>query len=182
MKHAIVFLLLIAVCLSVHATAAIDFSSWKEVEIDDSITNNSSTTVYTVMVPPDTTYFSNDTPSGPATIFVNQSDPSLVYAIYIFDNPFGKKLTTDTATSFLHDFMTGADIVPSNESKPIELSDGIVEYGSMGEKAAGVYVLSTDEKVTILSGLYATMDDAMAGIEKLAMVAGTVKTTPIEKA
>lgn len=74
-----------------YAAAEFDFTGWEEVEIDDSVTNNSSTTVYTVMVPLGTTHFSNDTPSGHTTAIVNGSEKAAAYGLYIFDNPFWKE-------------------------------------------------------------------------------------------
>ena len=173
-KVLFVVLMMVGMAVCMHGAAEINFTGWESVEIDDSLVNNTSTSVYTVMVPPGTTYFSNDTSAGPTTVLVNESDSNSVYGIYVFDNPYGKKLTTDTATIFLDAFMSGAEIIPVEGIKPVEVSDGLVLYGFQGEKAAGVYVLSNDKKVTVLSGFYPTIDAAAAGVENLVMIAGTI--------
>ncbi|PKL60267.1 MAG: hypothetical protein CVV33_03565 [Methanomicrobiales archaeon HGW-Methanomicrobiales-4] len=164
-----------------HGAAAVDFTGWEKVEIDDSLVNSSLTTVYSVMVPPGTQYTTNDTESGPMTILTNETDKNLVYAIYVIDNPLGEKFTNETAKLFIDNFMIGANITPLEGLDPVVISDGLVLYGTQGENAAGVYILSNNEKVTILTGMYRTMDDANTGIENLAMIAGTIDITPTEK-
>ena len=179
MNIVLVFILMVVAGIGLHAAAEVDYSGWEKVEINDSLMNSSSTTLYTIMVTPGTTHFSNDTSSGPTTVFKNDGENKSAYGVYIFDNPSGKNLTADVATSFLNDFMAGAGITPVEGSKPAEISDGIFEYGFQGEKVAVVYVLSTNEKVSIVSGFFSTMDDASAGIEKLAMTAASIRFSPV---
>lgn len=180
-KGIILILLMVVMAICMHGAAEVDFTGWENVEIDDSLVNSSATTVYTVMVPQGTTYVSNDTESGPMTILTNETNKNQIYAIYVMDNPLGKKLTNETAKFFLDNFMFGANITPLVGLDPVVISDGLVLYGTQGENAAGVYVLSNDEKVTVLTGMYPTMDDANAGIENLAMIAGTITITPSKK-
>lgn len=180
-KGIIVILLMAMMAICMHGAAEVDFSGWEKVEIDDSLVNNSTTTVYTVMVPPGTIHAINDTESGPMTILTNESNKNQIYAIYVMDNTLGKKLSNETARLFLDNFMIGANITPLVGLDPVILSDGIVMYGTQGENAAGVYIISTDEKVTVLTGMYQTMDDANAGIENLAMIASTIDITPSDK-
>lgn len=171
-------ILLVTIAVVIGGASAIDFTGWKQVEINESLTNSSSTTVYTVMVPPGTTQTTQDSNFGPTTILANETAKNSSYAIYVMDNPTGQKLTNETAKFFLDNFMIGAGITPlANE--PIVLSDGIAMYGTQGNNTAGVYVLSTDQKVSIIVGFYGTMDDAIAGVENLAMIAGTIEIKPV---
>lgn len=177
MKRGVLTLLLVFMVLGTGVMAAIDFTGWKQVTVDESSVNSSSTTVYTVMIPPGTTETTKDSGVGPTTFINNDAGALPTYAIYVMDNPIRQKLSTGNAKDFLDNFMIGAGITPL-AADPVVVSDGVVMYGTMDDKTAGVYVLSTDEKVSIIVGFYKSMDDAVAGIESLAMIAGTVSITP----
>lgn len=160
------------------AVSALDFTNWKDISVDESLVNNSSTTVYTVMSPPGFTNKTIDSPVGPVTTFVNETDPNAVITIWVMDNPIQQMLNDKNSKDFLDKFMLGANITPVPNTEPQYLeTGGIVDYGTSGEEAAGVYVLSTDAKVMIVSGFYKTADDAVAGVENLAMIAGTIQMT-----
>ncbi len=175
----VVTIMLIFVMIGITGVMAeIDFTGWKKIEVDESLVNASSTTTYSVMIPPGITEATQDSGVGPATILTNISDPTTSYAIYVMDNPFGKQLSTGTAKLFLNSFMEGAGITPL-EQDPVTVSDGVMMYGNKGDSAAGIYLFSTDQKITITSGFYKTMNDASAGVENLAMIAGTITINPV---
>lgn len=181
MKKIVVFLTLGLLLMVGSVAAAIDFTDWKQIEIDESQTNSSSTTVFTVMMPPGYTFSTVDTSSGPITTFVDESDPISLISISIIDNPIHQQLNDANSEEYLDNFMIGANITPSTTSEPIYLNDGgIVNYGTSGEDVAGVYVLSTDEKVIQVAGFYKTAEQATEGVENLAMIAGTIQITPEE--
>lgn len=177
MKRGLLVLLVVLMVLGTGAMAAIDFTGWKQVTVDESSINSSSSTVYTVMIPPGTTEKTKDSSIGPTTFITNNTGSLPTYAIYVMDNPIRQKLSTGNAKDFLDNFMVGAGITPL-AADPIVVSDGVVMYGTMENNTAGVYVLSTDEKVSIIVGFYSSMGDATAGIDNLAMIAGTVSITP----
>ena len=131
------------------------------------------------MVPPGLTHTSKDSDVGPMTILTNNTEKGSVFAVYVLDNPEKKKLTNETARLYLDNFMQGAGISTLPGVEPAILSDGIMMYGTSGDQTAGVYVLSTDEKVTILTGMYPTMDNATADVENLAMIAATITISPV---
>jgi hypothetical protein len=159
--------------------SAIDFTNWKEITVDESLVNKSSTTVFTVMAPPGYTNLTIDSPVGPMTTFVNETDPNATLAIYVIDNPIKQQLSEKNSNEYLDNFMLGANITPIPDTEPLALDNGVVDYGTSGENIAGVYVLSTDAKVMIVLGYYTTQDAAKAGIENLAMVAGTIKVAEV---
>ncbi len=175
-KLPMVMLLFLIIGIS-GAMAEIDFTGWQKVEVDESLINASSTTVYTVMIPPGMIQNSTDSPVGPMTFVTNETDSTTTFNIYVMDNPTGEMLTNETAKQFLDSFMEGAQITPL-AGDPAIISDGLITYGTQGDNAVGIYLLSTDEKVSIITGFYKNMDEATAGIENLAMIAGTITITP----
>lgn len=174
MNRLLLIFTLTSLILVIGLASALDFSDWEKIDIDDSSINTSSTTQYSVMIPPGITYTGVDSYIGPTTVMTMNDDKNLTYTITIIDNPVDEQLSNETAIEFLDSFMMGANLTPLAGLEPIILSDGIAMYGTQGENAAGVYILSNDEKVTILTGYYQTMDAAVAGIENLAMIAGTI--------
>nr|WP_319537694.1 hypothetical protein [uncultured Methanospirillum sp.] len=178
MNKVLTIMLLVFMIGITGAMADIDFTGWKKIEVNESQVNASSTTTYSVMIPPGITEATQDSGVGPATILTNTTDPSTSYAIYVMDNPFGKQLSNETAKLFLNSFMEGAGITPL-EQDPVTVSDGVMMYGTKGDTTAGIYVFSTDQKVSITSGFYKTMDDASAGVQNLAMIAGTIIINPV---
>lgn len=156
--------------------SAIDFTDWKQTSVDESAFNSSSTVNFTVMVPPGYKVETVDSPIGPVTSFLNESDSSATTSIVIINNPIGQKLNDKNSKKYLDGFMQGAKITPIPGTEPQYLEDGgIVDYGTSGDGAGGVYILSTDEKVIIVSGFYKTIDDATAGATNLALIAATVE-------
>ena len=181
MKKFIVFLTLGLLLMIGTVAAAIDFTDWQQVEIDESLTNSSSTTVFTVMMPPGYTSSTVDASVGPITTFVNESDSGSLITIIVIDNPIKQQLNDSNSKEYLDNFMLGANITPSTTSEPIYLDDGgILDYGTSGEDVAGVYVLSTDEKVMLVIGFYKSAELATADVENLAMIAGTIQITSEE--
>lgn len=161
--------------LSVSIVSAIDFTNWKQIEVNESQINSTSDTVFTVMMPPGTTNNTMDSPIGPVTSFVNQTDPNSIVAITVLKNQVGQKLDDKNSKFFLDNYMLGANLTPINGTEPKYLNDGgILDYGTNGNEVDGVYILSTDEKVMIVTGMYKDMDSATAGVENLALIAGTI--------
>ena len=156
--------------------SAIDFTGWKQITVDESLVNKSSNTTFTVMIPPGNTNLTMDAPIGPVTNILNETDKNSVISIWIMDNPINQQLNDKNSKMYLDSFMLGANVTPLQGTEPIYLDDGgIVEYGTSGDEASGVYILSTDEKVILVVGSYKTMDNASAGIENLQMIAGTIQ-------
>jgi hypothetical protein len=163
------------VLLLVPGVLAIEFTDWKQVEVNESDINITSDTFFTVMVPPGYIYNTMDAPIGPVTSFVNASNPNSLITVMIIDNPIGQKLNDKNSKTYLENFLTGANIIPANGVDPQYLNDGgIMTYGTRGDDVAGVYILSTDEKVMIVTGFYSTTEEATAGVEKLALIAATI--------
>jgi hypothetical protein len=156
--------------------SAIDFTDWKQITVDENLVNSSSDTIFTVMLPPGYVESTMDAPFGTLTSFVNETNPNLVITVGVIDNPIGQQLNDKNSKNYLDNFMLGANITPEPGVEPQYLeSGGIVDYGTFENMVAGVFITSTDEKVIITSGFYPTKDDASAGVETLAMVAGTVQ-------
>ncbi|MDD1730157.1 MAG: hypothetical protein LUQ50_13945 [Methanospirillum sp.] len=163
------------IILSASVVSAIDFTGWKQIEVNESLINSTSSTNYTVMVPPGYTNNTIDSPIGVVTSFVNQTDPNSLISIIVIDNEIGEKLNDKNSKLYLDNFMLGANISPINGTEPNYLSDGgIVDYGTSGDEIDGIYILSTDEKVMIVTGMYNNIDSATAGVENLALIAGTI--------
>jgi len=174
--HIMVILGIIALVVS--AVSAIDFTNWKQIEVNENLINSSSDTSFTVMVPPGHTNNTIDSQIGPVTSFVNESNPNSTIAIVVINNPIGQKLNDKNSKLYLDNFMLGANITPVKGTEPQYLKDGgIVDYGISGDEFGGVYILSTDEKVMIVSGFYKTVEDATAGTENLAIIAATINIT-----
>jgi hypothetical protein len=156
--------------------SAVDFSGWKEITVDESLVNSSSNTTFTVMLPPGHTNQTIDAPIGPVTSFLNETNKDSIITIVVMDNPIGQKLNDKNSKMYLDNFMLGANVTPIADTEPKFLDDGgIMDYGTNGDETAGVYILSTDEKVIVVTGFYKNMDDASSGIENLAMIAGTIE-------
>lgn len=168
-------LLGILAILCCHASA-IDFTNWKEITVDEQLVNSSSDTIFTVMLPPGYVNTTMDAPFGAVTAFVNETDPNSTISVIVIENPIGQQLNDKNSKDYLDNFLLGANVTPLEGTEPQYLeSGGIVDYGTSDNLVAGVYITSTDEKVIITTGFYSSMDNAIAGVEALAMVAGTVQ-------
>ena len=173
MKSLIILGMMVTLICAVSAT--IDFTNWKEVKVDESLTNKTSTTVYTVMVPPGYTNVSVDSPSGPYVMLGNETDVNATILVVVSDNPVGQQLSEKNSNGYLDSIMRSANITPIEGSEPISLENGVVDYGTIGENFAGVYLLSNDTKLMVTIGFYKDNAAATAGIENLAMVANTIQ-------
>ncbi len=176
MKRSFGFVLLCLIAILCSNAAAIDFTDWKQITIDENAVNSSSDTVFTVMSPPGYVYATNDSPIGAVTSFTNETNPESVITIIVIENPIGQQLNDTNSEAYLDNFMLGAGITPEPGTEPQYLeSGGIVDYGTSDNMVAGVYITSTDEKVIITSGFYPTKEDAATGVETLALVAATIE-------
>lgn len=173
MKKCLLILIVVLLMMGKGVVADIDFIGWKQVDIDESSVNSSSTTVYSVMIPAKTTTTTIDSNIGPTTIIKKGSESRPSYEIYILDNPKGKKLSESDAKDYLNNFMRGVNIMPFTID-PIVVSDNVVQYGSIGDNIVGIYILSTDQKISFIIGIYETMEIATSDIANIAMIAGSI--------
>ena len=158
---------------------AFDFTGWKQIQVDEILINQTSGTSYTVMIPPGFTNKTEDSIAGPMTTIVNASDPHSLLSIVVADNPAGAKFNDTYAKVYLDNFMSGANMTPIEGYEPEYIDEGcIMNYGSHGDEVGGAYIRSTDEKVIIVSGFYKTINDAIAGSQNFALVAGTIELIP----
>jgi hypothetical protein len=175
MKKTNVIFLLILVFMVMAVVSAVDLYDWKQITVDNSVVNNSSDVSFTVMMPPGNTNKTVDTPVGPITNFVNKTDSSVI-TIVIIPNPLGKQLNNDNYKDCIDNLMKSLNVTPIEGQEPKFLEDGsMVDYVMRGNETIGVYVLSTDEKISIVSGFRRSLDDAVAGTENLGKIAGTIQ-------
>ena len=170
-------ILLCSICAILCCTAsAVDFSGWKQIEVDESLVNSSSVTVFSVMLPPGYSNQTIDAPTGAVTNFINETNPNTIISIMVIENTINEQLNDNNSKDLMDSFMTRAGITPLEGTEPLYLEDGgIVEYGTTDSLIAGVYISSTDENVILTTGFYNTQDDAIAGMENLALVASTIE-------
>jgi hypothetical protein len=168
----------ILVILTITTVSASDITGGKSITVDESKFNTSSNTIYTVMLPPGFVNLTKDDPIGPITTFTNETDANSVITIVVIDNPTKQQFNDKNSKDFLNNFMIGGNATPISGSEPTYLQNGgIINYGTNGDETVGVYVLSTDEKVIIVTGLYKNLDDALAGSENLGTIAGSIQIT-----
>jgi len=156
--------------------SAIDYSGWKEVTVNETPMNHSSNTVYSMKIPPGNSILIENTNIGPLTNVFNKNNPGSRISIVVSNNPTGKKLDSTASRQFLDKFMLGAKISLIYGDQPQFLSNGgVMVYGTSGDKTLGIYILSTDKKIIIVTGFYDSMQDAKAGVETLGMLAGSIQ-------
>jgi len=172
---------LVAVMMIVLPVSAVDYSGWNDVTINESPVNSSSTTIFSMKIPPGHSVSIEDTIIGPLTNVFSKTNPNSRISLVISDNPTGKPLDAAATRQYLDKFMLGAKISLMYGSEPQALSNGgLMVYGTSGSKTLGIYIMSTDKKVIIITGFYNSIQDATSGVETLAMLAGSMQmVTPI---
>jgi hypothetical protein len=162
--------------LLIYPVSAIDYTSWKEVTVNEAPMNSSSNTIYSMRIPPGNSVLLKDTIIGPITDVFNKNNPGSRITIVIRDNQAGKQFDTGASRQYLDKFMLGAKISQVYGSEPQVLSNGgVMAYGASGDKVLGIYIMSTDRKVIIVTGYYKSIQDAKNGVETLGMLAGSIQ-------
>jgi|GEM_PF-2834916 len=162
--------------LFITPVSAIDYSAWKDVTVNETPMNHTSSTVYSMKIPPGNSILIEDTNVGPLTNVFNKNNPGSHISIVISNNPAGHKLDSAASRQFLDKFMLGAKISLIYGDQPQYLSNGgVMVYGTSGDKTLGIYVMSTDKKIIIVTGFYDSLQDAKAGVETLGMLAGSIQ-------
>ncbi|PWR74385.1 hypothetical protein DK846_04345 [Methanospirillum lacunae] len=178
-----ILVLLCAVFLLICPVLAIDYTGWKEVSVNEAPINSTSSTVYSLKIPPGNSIRMDDTPIGPITNVFNPSDSRSRVSIVISNNQAGHILDPAASRQYLDKFMLGAKISQIYGDQPQFLNNGgVMVYGTSGDKTLGIYIMSTDKKVITVTGFYKSLQDAKAGVDILGMIAGSIQMAiPISK-
>jgi len=171
-----ILVLLGVLLLFISPVSAIDYSTWKDVTVNETPINHSSNTVFSLKIPPGDSILIEDTDIGPLTNVFNKNNPDPHISIVISDNPNGQKLDSTASRIYLDKFMLGAKISLIYGDQPQYMSNGgVMVYGTSGDKTLGIYVMSTDEKIITVTGFYNSLQDAKADVETLGMLAGSIQ-------
>lgn len=174
MKKYLFALIILVLMFSVSCVAVTDHSDWIKIQVQESTVNSSSNVSYSVMAPPDYKETLSDSSSGVITFLSNESKPDSMISIAVMENPTGDILSVNSSGSLLDSYMSGLNVTPLENSKPVSVDNGVFDYGMNGDKTAGVFILSTPENIIMVSGLYNTIEDATADAETLGYLAGTI--------
>lgn len=182
LRHEILVLLCLVFIL-ICPVSAIDYTGWKEVSVNEAPINSTSSTVYSVKIPPGNSIRMDDTSIGPITYVFNPGDSKSRISIVISNNQAGHILDPTASRQYLDKFMLGAKISQIYGDQPQFLSNGgVMVYGTSGDKTLGIYIMSTEKKVIIVTGFYRSLQDAKAGVETLGMIAGSIQmAVPVAK-
>jgi hypothetical protein len=178
-----ILVLLGIVFLLICPVLAIDYTGWKDVSVNEAPINSTSNTVYSLKIPPGNSIRMDDTSIGPITNVFNPNDSKSRTSIVVSNNQAGHKLDSAASRQYLEKFMLGAKISQMYSDQPQFLSNGgVMVYGTSGDKTLGIYIMSTDKKVIIVTGFYKSSQDAKAGVETLGMIAGSIQmAVPVSK-
>ena len=145
---------------------AVDLNSW---------TNQTINNEFTVLLPPDWSYFSISTHAGPATGIMDNNDINNVIAIQTSINTNCSKKSQENLEFNLKTFNTKSGI--ANITPQIYGMDNATEYGKYSDgKIANVFLRTFEGNIIVVFGTYDSIDEAKEESENFEKIAKSVTT------